>query len=132
MISHQVLTGTTFIKLRKNQPKTKSIHRFREFLCHTKYNDRRENLLNILSKNDEDAVHTTDASRSSARKSTKNEKDKIRAINSGDSKLFHSRGFTMDSRIQMIKIAQFNYSQKMEAVNHTLQHLTDHNKAITR
>ena len=114
----------------KINPKERVFTGFANFLCHTKYNDRHENLLNILSKNDEDAVHGADASRSSSRKSTKSEKDRIRAIHSGDPKMFNHRGFSIDSRMQMVEIAQFNDAQRMEAINHTLGHLTNRNKLL--
>ena len=45
-------------------------------------------------------------------------------------KMFNSRGFTIDSRMQMVEIAQFNDAQKMEVINHTLQHLANRNKVL--
>lgn len=103
---------------------------FGNFICHTKYNDRGENLLNILSINDEDGVDTTSTSRASSRNSMKEEKNKVRAIEAGDSTIFNSRGYTIDSRIQMVEIAQFQDAQKMENIKNTLEHLTNRNKLL--
>ena len=114
----------------KINPKEKVFTGFGNFICHTKYNDRRENLLNILSKNDNDAVVDTDKSRLCARKNMKSNRDNMRALQCGDSNIFKSRGYTIDSRIQMVEIAQFNDAQKMESINHTLQHLTNRNKLL--
>ena len=114
----------------KINPKEKVFTGFANFICHTKYNDRSENLLNILSKNDEDGVNDTDASRACSRKSTKTTKDKIRAIEAGDSSIFNSRGYTIDSRMQMVEIAQFQDAHKMEMIKNSLEHLTNRNKLL--
>ena len=60
-------------------PREKVFTGIGNFICHTKYNERGENLLNILSVNDEDAVSSSDGSRSSSRKSMKSNKDEFRS-----------------------------------------------------
>ena len=90
-------------------PKEKVFTGFINFICHSKYNDRRENMLNILSKNDADAVATTDATRAIARKSMKVTKDELRSTNTGDSSMFNSRGYTIESRMQIGKIISPEY-----------------------
>ena len=111
-------------------PKEKVFTGFGNFICHTKYNDRRENMLNFLSKTDEEGVADTAKSRSSARQIAKNDKDAIRSIESGDRSIFNSLGMTIDSRMQMVEIAQLEDIQRREEVNSNLNHLTNKNKLL--
>ena len=100
------------------------------FMCYSKYNTNGENMLNFLAKNDEDAVPTSDASRSQSRSSVKTNKDQQRSIESGDHSLFGKRGYTLDTRLQMVEIAQFEEAQARDDLKHDLEHLTSRNKLL--
>ena len=63
-------------------------------------------------------------------KKAKKDKDDIRSIASGDKDLFNSRGYTMGTRMQMVKIAQFEVARKREDVKNQLEHLTNRNKLL--
>ena len=83
-----------------------------------------------MSVNDTDAVKRTASSRADGRKKAKKDKDDIRSIASGDKELFNGRGYTMDTRIQMVEIAQFEVARKREDVKNQLTHLTNRNKLL--
>ena len=83
------------------------LRRLGTFQCHTKYNDRGENCLNNLAKDDEEGVAMTAKSRREARKNRANEKDEVRSIETAQSGIFGERGLNIDTRIQIIEMAQF-------------------------
>ena len=47
-------------------------------------------------------------------------KDEVRTIDSSDGSIFNSRGYTIDSQMQMVEIAQFQDAHKMEVIKNTL------------
>ena len=100
------------------------------FICCSKYNDGGENHLNVLAKNDDDAVAGTDSSRSKSRLSVKSEKDKMRSIETGDNSLFNNRGLTLDSKMQMVEIAQFEDAQARDDIKNDIMLLTNRNKLL--
>ena len=100
------------------------------FLCCSKYNDGETNHLNILAKNEDEAVTATDASRSQSRISSKKEKDKVRAIGGNNSSIFNSRGLSIDSKMQMVEIAQFEDAQARDDIKNDLEVLTNRNKLL--
>lgn len=100
------------------------------FICFSKYNEGGENHLNFLAKNDDEAVASTDASRAKSRVSVKDGKDEERSIATNNNKLFNGRGYSLDSRMQMVEIAQFEDAQVRDDINSTLTHLTNRNKLL--
>ena len=103
---------------------------FGNFICHTKYNDKRENKLNFVCVNNRDAVKRTASSRAEGRKKAKKDKDEVRSIASGDKELFNGRGYTMDTRMQMVEIAQFEVARKREDIKNQLTRLTNCNTLL--
>ena len=91
----------------KINPKEKVFVGFRNFVCHTKYNDRGENLLNCLCVKEQDSVATTSKSRKDAQKAAATEKNSFCSIEVGNPGMFGKRGLHIDSRLQIIEIAQF-------------------------
>ena len=59
-------------------------------------------------------------------------KDEVRTIDSSDGSIFNSRGYTIDSQMQMVEIAQFQDAHKMEVIKNTLDHLTNRNKLLLK
>ena len=96
----------------------------------SKYNDNGKNLFNVFAKDDDEVVATTSASWSKSRVSVKSNKDEQCSIESGDQSLFNSRGYTLDSRMQMVEIAQFKEAQVRYDIKHDLEYLTNCNKLL--
>ena len=105
-------------------PKEKSFTGFANFICHSKYNEYHANMLNLLSNNDDGAVNTTDATHTILRKSVKATKNEICSINTGDSSMLNSRGYTLESRIQIVEIAQYQDVLKLDVIKNSLDHYT--------
>ena len=100
------------------------------FICYSKYNESGENILNCLSKNDQDAVATTDASRAKSRKTTKKQKDKQCSIESGSSSLLNGCGYTIDTCMQIVEIAQFEEAQARGDQKYNQDHLINRHKLL--
>ena len=111
-------------------PKEKVFTGMAAFICYSKYNAHGENLLNVLAKNDEDAVSGTDESRAKSRSNLKKTKDQERSIESGDVSPFNKRGYGLDSRMQMVEIAQFEEAQARDSMKQQLDSLIDRNKML--
>ena len=89
-----------------------------------------KNRLNVLSKNDADAVATTDATRDISGKLMKVTKNEICSTNTGDSSMFNSCGYTIESRTQMVEISQFQDAQKLEVIKNSLNQYTRNMKLL--
>ena len=59
-----------------------------------------------------------------------NEKDEVRSIKTTKSAVFNERSLNMDSRIQIIEMAQFEDAKDREDVEDTLTHLRNCSKLL--
>lgn len=93
-------------------------------IYHSKHNENRENVLNILAINDEDDCAFGKGGREKRRNLTKVKKHINRDLDTGNSSPFAARGLTLDSRIQIIELAQFQDSTVIEHHKSKLHLLT--------
>jgi len=101
---------------------------FINFVCHTKFKDDTKNKLNVLA-----AQHDGDGGckfgkdgRSKKRKNKKINSDIIRSIvvETGTRSPFANRGLTLDDRVQIIKLAQFEDNKVREIGEASVQQMT--------
>ena len=138
LINNETPSGTVWEDLYKHllensnkiNAKEKVFTGMAAFICFSKYNEGGENHLNILAKNDEEAVSGTDSSRSQSRLQSKNSRDKQRSLDTGTDSVFNTRGLTLDSKMQMVEIAQFEDAQARDDMKNDLEMLTNRNKLL--
>ena len=98
---------------------------FMAFVCLTKYNDGGSNNLTVLQINDDD-VKNGESGRGGARKKAKTSKDDTRDVSAGcDESPFAARGLSVEARVQVIEVAQFesqkireDFKQKIHQLSH--------------
>ena len=96
---------------------------FMAFICLIKYNDGGINKLNVLEINDDD-IKNVESGRGSARKKAKLTKDDTRDISAGYAiSPFASRGLSVEARVQVIEVAQFETQKIREDFKHKIDQL---------
>ena len=83
-------------------------------MCHTKYNDGLKNQLNILATKDTDECDFGKGGRAKLRENKKEKKYMDRSIGAGSHSPFTSRGLTLNNRIQVVELAQFEENKVRE------------------
>ena len=138
LVSNDAPSGTNWEDLyhyllqnyEKINTKEKVFIGFGNFICHSKYNARGENMLNCLAISEEDAVASSSKSRLDARTKATKDKHSVRASQVASSGLLDERGMNLDSRLQIIEIAQFEDAKDRESIKNQLEHLTNCNKLL--
>ena len=94
------------------------------FICHSKYNEGGKNMLDFLAINDDDGTEFGKGGRCKRRKMNKEQKDTERSLEAGNISPFADRGLTLDSRIQIVELAQFEDSKAREIRRDKLHQMT--------
>lgn len=104
-------------------PKEAMFTGFFAFVCLSKYNEDGKNLLNVLALNDGDDHDFGKGGRSESRKRLKKNKDDLRQLETGTVSPFAARGLPLDTRMQIIEVAQFEDSKMREDIRYQLSQL---------
>ena len=102
------------------------------FVCMTKYNEGRTNELTCLQINDDD-VKDGEGGRAVARKKAKTSKDDTRDLNAGCGESpFAERGLSVEARVQVIEVAQFESHKIREDFKQQIYHLTHKSELLLK
>ena len=83
-----------------------------------------------MAISEEDGVASSSKSRLDARTKATKDKHSVRASQVASSGLLGERGMNLDSRLQIIEIAQFEDAKDRESIKNQLEHLTNCNKLL--
>ena len=97
---------------------------FINYICHTKYYKGGKNMLNLVAINDDDDTEFKKGVIYKQRKMNKEHKDTERSLEAGDISPFAARGTTLDSRVQIVELAQFEDSKAREIRRDKLHQMT--------
>mmetsp|Transcript_11045 Transcript_11045/g.12639 ORF Transcript_11045/g.12639 Transcript_11045/m.12639 type:complete len:390 (-) Transcript_11045:6-1175(-) len=120
----------TISKSFKNNPKEPIFTGLINLICHSKFNEGRSNILNVLATKDGDSCDFDTGGKAKLRSVTKENKSNLRSTQTGTPSQFVARGLTLESRIQIIELAQFEDSKKSENCKDRLTLLTTRNQLL--
>ena len=106
---------------------------FMAFVALTAYNEGRKSKLAVLATKDEDGGGRNASGRAVARKKAKLTKDMGRSADTGSPNgPFAKRGLSMDTRIQLIEVAQLEDQKCRDTINTTILQLNAKNDLLLR